>query len=76
MNGTGVIEVDARGLEPPQPLIQILERVKELLPDGEIRARTDRRPIHLYPLLAIRGCRAETTEEPGHGYLTIIRRKS
>lgn len=68
------LEVDARGLEPPQPLVRILEAVATL-PDGAtLRARTDRRPMHLYALLAERGYRAETLEQSDGSFLTLIRR--
>jgi hypothetical protein len=74
MKGT-LVELDARGLEPPQPLIRILSALGELPDGGEIHARTDRRPIHLYPLLLVRGYRGETTHREGEGFLTIIRRR-
>jgi TusA-related sulfurtransferase len=68
------LEVDARGLEPPQPLVRILEAVATL-PDGAtLRAHTDRRPMHLYALLAERGYRAETLEQSDGSFLTLIRR--
>lgn len=68
-----IVEVDARGLEPPQPLVKILERAA-VLPDGaELRAWTDRRPMHLYGQLAERGFSATTEEQP-NGFITYIRR--
>lgn len=68
-----VIELDARGLEPPQPMIRILEALRTLPEGGELRARTDRRPVHLYPLLEERGFRAESSEAPEGGFLTVVR---
>ena len=50
-----VLEVDARGLEPPQPMVKILETLADLPPNARLRARTDRRPVHLYPMLQARG---------------------
>ena len=45
-----VIEIDARGLEPPQPLVVILEAA-EILPRGtELRAHTARRGHQLLDL--------------------------
>ncbi|MCC6235303.1 MAG: DUF2249 domain-containing protein [Verrucomicrobiales bacterium] len=67
------MKVDARGLEPPQPLVLILEALGRLPSGGELHARTDRRPLHLYPLLEQRGFRSETTEAPDHGFITVIR---
>ncbi|MBU6410755.1 MAG: DUF2249 domain-containing protein, partial [Verrucomicrobia bacterium] len=49
------IEVDARGLEPPQPMVKILEALANLPAKTGIRARTDRRPMHLYAHLEERG---------------------
>jgi uncharacterized protein (DUF2249 family) len=68
-------EVDARGLEPPQPMVRILEALAAL-PDGaELRARTDRRPMHLLPQLEMRGFLGESEEQADGSYVTCIRRK-
>ena len=68
------IEVDARGLEPPQPLVKILEALTELPEGAELNARTDRRPVHLYAQLEQRGFTGETTEQPDGSFLTHVRR--
>jgi uncharacterized protein (DUF2249 family) len=71
---TPVVEVDARGLEPPQPLVRVLEAL-EALPDGaELRAHTDRRPIHLFPHLEERGFVGESEEQLDGSFITRIRR--
>ncbi|HVU08114.1 MAG TPA: DUF2249 domain-containing protein [Verrucomicrobiae bacterium] len=68
-----MIEVDVRGLEPPQPMVKILEALTAL-PDGaEVRARTDRRPMHLYAQLEARGFTGETEEQNDGSFLTHIR---
>lgn len=72
--GSSAPEIDARGLEPPQPLIKILEGVTTLPRGATLRARTDRRPIHLYAQLEERGCEATTEEQPDGSFLTHIRR--
>lgn len=69
------IEVDARGLEPPQPMVKILEALANLPAKTGIRARTDRRPMHLYAHLEERGFAGETTEQTDGSYLTHIRRR-
>lgn len=70
-----IVEVDARGLAPPEPMIRILEALAQL-PDGAtLSARTDRRPLHLYPLLEQRGYSGTTTEASDHGFITVIRRR-
>lgn len=72
--GTPVIEVDARGLEPPQPLVKILE-VLASLPEGtRLRARTDRRPMHLFDQLKERGFVGESQEQADGSFVTLIHR--
>lgn len=67
------IEVDARGLEPPQPMVKILEALASLPPRTGILARTDRRPMHLYAHLEERGFVAETKEQSDGSFITHIR---
>lgn len=69
------IEVDARGLEPPQPMVTILEAAATLPAGTELRARTDRRPIHLYPHLEERGFNSSTEYQSDGSFLTHIRRR-
>jgi uncharacterized protein (DUF2249 family) len=70
-----VQDVDARGLEPPQPMVKILEVVASLPAGAELRARTDRRPMHLYAQLETRGFIAQTEEQSDGSFLTHIRRR-
>jgi uncharacterized protein (DUF2249 family) len=72
--GTPVIEVDARGLEPPQPLVKILEALAALPEAARLRARTDRRPMHLYAQLEERGFVGESEEQPDGSFITHVRR--
>jgi len=69
-----IIEVDARGLEPPQPMVKILEAVAMLPADAELHARTDRQPMHLYAQLEERGFAGETKEQNDGSFITKIRR--
>jgi uncharacterized protein (DUF2249 family) len=69
-----VIEVDARHLEPPQPMVRILEALAQLPSGASLRARTDRRPIHLYAQLEDRGFTGESTEQSDGSFITHIRR--
>jgi len=71
----GVIEVDARGLEPPQPLVKILEAAEALPPGGRLRAWTDRRPMHLYAQLEERGFTGDSTEQSDGSFITDIRHR-
>lgn len=73
--GPRIVEVDARGLEPPQPLVTILESVAALPADSELRALTDRRPIHLYAQLEERGFTGRTEEQSDGSFITHIRRR-
>ena len=43
--------LDVRGLEPPQPLEEILETLKELPAADRLRVRHSREPFPLYNLL-------------------------
>ncbi len=70
-----IIEVDARGLEPPQPMVVILEALSALPKDAELRARTDRRPMHLYAHLEARGFVGETEAHSDGSFVTHIRRR-
>jgi uncharacterized protein (DUF2249 family) len=73
-NPAQVVEVDARGLEPPQPLVKILETLAALPAGAELRACTDRRPMHLYAQLEERGFAAATEEQSDGSFITHIRR--
>lgn len=68
------IDVDTRGLEPPQPLISILEALEDLPESGELRARTSRRPMHLLPALEERGFQGRCEEQTDGSFVTYIRR--
>ena len=70
-----VIELDARGLEPPQPLMMILEAVATLPEGATILARTRWRPALLYAELEQRGFIGESEEQVDGSYLTRIRHR-
>lgn len=70
-----LIELDVSGLEPPQPLMKILEAVAGL-PDGAtLVAHTRWRPALLYAQLEERGFTGESEEQPDGSYITHIRRR-
>ncbi|MCX6893979.1 MAG: DUF2249 domain-containing protein [Verrucomicrobia bacterium] len=69
------INLDARGLEPPQPMMRILEAVTALPPDATLVAHTDRQPLLLYPQLEQRGFNYRTEPQPDGSHLTQIRRR-
>lgn len=70
--GPPVIDLDARGLEPPQPLVRILEAVATLPAGARLRAHTDRRPMHLYSQLEERGLKWETIEQADGSFITHV----
>jgi uncharacterized protein (DUF2249 family) len=58
--------VDVRGLEPPEPMVRVLESLDALPARGELVVLHERRPMFLYPQLDARGFVHETDEpEPG-----------
>ena len=77
--GCGVLPepvvVDARGLEPPQPLVAILEALTNVPDNATLHALTDRRPLHLYPHLTGRGFAGESEEQSDGSFITYLRRR-
>jgi uncharacterized protein (DUF2249 family) len=63
--------LDVRGLEPPQPMVQVLQAIEALAPGERLEVRHDRRPVLLYPLLEERGL-AHLTDEPEPGLVRIV----
>jgi uncharacterized protein (DUF2249 family) len=45
------IELDVRGLEPPEPMVRIVAALDELAAGGSIRVKIDRQPLPLYRML-------------------------
>lgn len=68
-----ITDVDARGLEPPQPMVRILEALAQLPRGAELLAYTDRRPIHLFSHLEERGFIGESQEQQDGSFITHIR---
>ena len=68
------VELDARGLEPPEPLMRILNALEALPIGGRLRAITDRQPCHLFAEATARGFNHECTEQPDGSWVTLLRR--
>lgn len=66
--------LDVRGLEPPDPMLRVLQAIEGLGPDAELEVRHDRRPLLLYPQLDERGFVHET-DEPQRGLVRIVIRR-
>jgi uncharacterized protein (DUF2249 family) len=62
--------IDVRGLEPPQPMVRVLESLDVLPAGGELVVLHERRPMLLYPQLDERGFVHET-DEPAPGVVRI-----
>jgi len=67
------LEVDARSLTPPEPMVRILEAAANLARGSVLRARTNLRPMHLFPQLEERGFVADCSEQADGSFLTLIR---
>jgi tRNA 2-thiouridine synthesizing protein A len=63
--------LDVRGLEPPLPMVRVLERLETLAPGGRLVVLHERRPMFLYPQLEARGFR-HATDEPSPGVVRIV----
>jgi len=70
-----VIEMDNRGLEPPQPLVRIMNALADMGPDDILVATMPHRPMHLYPILDERGFSVHSEDLPG-GEAKVVIRKS
>jgi uncharacterized protein (DUF2249 family) len=66
------ILVDARGLEPPEPMEKVMQMLALLRPGQSIRLLLHREPFPLYPLLAERGYRHATRMESDGSYVILI----
>ena len=70
----GAGELDLRGLEPPEPMLRILNTLETLAPGSTFRARTDRQPIHLFPELIARGAHHVSEAASDGSWITTISR--
>lgn len=70
----GVQEIDVRGLEPPEPLVRILEALESLPAGATLRAHTDREPCHLFGEAGQRGFRHDCNEQPDGCWITTLAR--
>ncbi len=67
--------LDNRGLEPPEPMLRILEALNELADGAELTAQMDREPLLLYPHLDNRGFAHRIEAEGDGSYLLHIWRE-
>ena len=55
-------------------MVKILEALATLPQGSGLCARTDRRPVHLYPILEARGFRGTSEQQSDGSFLTHISR--
>ncbi len=65
--------LDNRGLQPPEPMIRILEALEHLAPGAVLAAINERDPVFLYPELEARGA-AIRAEPKSDGVHLLIRK--
>ncbi len=70
------LEIDNRGLPPPEPMVRILSALMKLGADDELCALMDREPFPLYAELGRRGFTWEFAGEDGDHLLTVRRQAS
>ncbi|MDI3317870.1 MAG: DUF2249 domain-containing protein [Bacillota bacterium] len=65
--------LDNRGLEPPEPMIRILQTLEEMAPGEVLEAVNEREPVFLYPELEARGHAIRSERRPDGVHLRIRR---
>ncbi|GEM_PF-889350 len=68
------VVLDNRGLEPPQPMLRILEALETLPERATLLAINEREPLFLYPELAARGYAYQTTPQADGSFHIAIGR--
>jgi len=66
------VELDVRGMEPPGPMMAILEKLVELGPGAQLLVAHHREPVLLYDKLKLRGYAAHTTRRAEGDYLVHV----
>ena len=61
---SGIAELDVCGLEPPEPMVRILDALDLLGPGDRLRVLIDRAPLPLYRVLAENGFGHSFTAQP------------
>jgi hypothetical protein len=66
--------IDARWLEPPEPMEKVTQALALLRPGQHIRLLLHREPFPLYPILDQSGHTHDTTPQPDGSFVILIRR--
>lgn len=67
------ILIDARWLEPPEPMEKAMQALAQLLPGQQIRMLLHREPYPLYAILENRGYSHDAVIHPDGSYEILIR---
>lgn len=70
-----VIEIDVRELEPPEPMVKILETLSQVDEETLLLVHHHREPMMLYPKLEERGYQAVTNKIEENYYKVVITKK-
>jgi uncharacterized protein (DUF2249 family) len=65
-----MIEIDVRGLEPPEPMVKIIETLPQIDKDSVLLVHHHREPVMLYDKLEHLGYQA-STEKVSEGYYKV-----
>lgn len=66
------VMLDLRSLEPPQPMLTVLETLATLPPGASLLARTRFRPVHLHAVLEQRGLACDSQPQPDGSWETLV----
>jgi uncharacterized protein (DUF2249 family) len=71
-----LLEVDVRGLEPPEPMVRILEALSGIEEGGVLLVHHHREPMFLYDKLEERGFQAACQKVQDNYYKVLIKKKA
>ena len=69
---SSINELDLRGMEPPEPMMRILDTLESVTSGTTFQARTDRQPLHLFPELDARGAKHLSAPQSDGSWVTTI----
>jgi hypothetical protein len=67
------ILIDARWLEPPEPMEKVMQTLPLLKPGQHIRLLLHREPFPLFPILRAQGYTHDTKMQPDGSYVILLR---
>lgn len=69
------MQLDNRGLSPPEPMLRILDALERLPANDKLVAQMDRRPVFLFPELEERGFAYALEQQPEGWFLLTIQKR-